>query len=48
MYATVIKGGKADSKDELKVSRITTVCLGIVAVILLDAIFAVVLQKLQL
>ena len=30
----VIKGGKADSKDELKVSRITTVCLGIVAVIL--------------
>jgi cation/acetate symporter len=34
LYATVIKGGKADSKDELKVSRITTVCLGIVAVIL--------------
>ena len=34
LYGTVIKGGKADSKAELKVSRITTVCLGIVAVIL--------------
>lgn len=34
LYGTVIKGGKADSKSELKVSRITTVCLGIVAVIL--------------
>ena len=34
LYATVIKKGKADSKAELKVSRITTVCLGIVAVIL--------------
>jgi cation/acetate symporter len=34
LYATVIKQGKADSKAELKVSRITTVCLGIVAVIL--------------
>jgi cation/acetate symporter len=34
LYATVIKGGKADSKAELKVSRITTVCLGIVAVVL--------------
>ncbi|MBL8025599.1 MAG: cation acetate symporter, partial [Fibrobacteres bacterium] len=30
----VIKGGKADSKSELKVSRITTLCLGAVAVLL--------------
>jgi cation/acetate symporter len=34
LYGTVIKGGKSDSAAELKVSRITTVCLGIVAVIL--------------
>jgi cation/acetate symporter len=34
LYGTVIKKGKADSKDELRVSRITTVGLGIVAVIL--------------
>ena len=34
LYGTVFKGGKADSKAELKVSRITTVCLGVVAVIL--------------
>ncbi|MDE2397926.1 MAG: cation acetate symporter, partial [Burkholderiales bacterium] len=34
IYATVLKGGKADSASELKVSRITTVCLGIVAVLL--------------
>ena len=34
LYATVIKKGKADSKSELSVSRFTTVCLGIVAVIL--------------
>ncbi|MBK1688508.1 cation acetate symporter [Rubrivivax gelatinosus] len=34
LYATVIKKGKADSAAELKVSRITTVCLGIVAVVL--------------
>ena len=34
LYGTVIKGGKADSASELKVSRITTVGLGIVAVIL--------------
>ncbi len=34
LYATVIKGGKADSASELKVSRITTVALGIVAVAL--------------
>jgi cation/acetate symporter len=34
LYATVIKKGKADSASELKVSRITTVGLGIVAVVL--------------
>ncbi|WP_326541120.1 cation acetate symporter [Pseudorhodoferax sp.] len=34
LYATVIKKGKADSAAELRVSRITTVCLGIVAVVL--------------
>jgi cation/acetate symporter len=34
LYGTVIKGGKADSKDELRVSRITTVALGIIAVVL--------------
>ncbi|MBZ8139019.1 cation acetate symporter [Rubrivivax gelatinosus] len=34
LFATVIKKGKADSAAELKVSRITTVCLGIVAVVL--------------
>src|SRR5690606_12149428 len=34
LYSTVIKDGKADSDTELKVSRITTVCLGILAVIL--------------
>lgn len=34
LYATVFKKGKADSASELKVSRITTVCLGIVAVLL--------------
>ena len=34
LYATLIKGGKADSASELRVSRITTVCLGIVAVVL--------------
>ncbi|GLS14894.1 MULTISPECIES: cation acetate symporter [Hydrogenophaga] len=34
LYATVIKKGQADSKSELRVSRITTVCLGIVAVVL--------------
>ncbi|MEI6733226.1 MAG: cation acetate symporter [Comamonadaceae bacterium] len=34
LYATVFKKGKADSAAELKVSRITTVCLGIVAVVL--------------
>ena len=34
LYATVFKKGKADSAAELKVSRITTVALGIVAVVL--------------
>ena len=32
IYATVIKKGKADSASELKVSRITTLILGVVAV----------------
>ena len=34
IYATVIKKGKADSASELRVSKITTICLGIVAVVL--------------
>ena len=34
IYATLIKKGNADSADELRVSRITTVVLGIVAVAL--------------
>ncbi|MEO8123494.1 MAG: cation acetate symporter [Burkholderiales bacterium] len=34
LYSTVIKKGKADSASELKVSRWTTVALGIVAVVL--------------
>ena len=34
LYATVIKGGRADSASELKVSRMTTIALGIVAVAL--------------
>jgi cation/acetate symporter len=34
IYATVIKQGKADSASELKVSRITTLALGVVAVTL--------------
>ncbi|MDE2368893.1 MAG: cation acetate symporter [Burkholderiales bacterium] len=34
LYATVMKAGKADSASELRVSRITTVALGIVAVLL--------------
>ena len=34
LYSTVLKGGKADSASELKVSRVTTVALGIVAVAL--------------
>ncbi|SDM72656.1 cation/acetate symporter [Oryzisolibacter propanilivorax] len=34
LYSTVIKKGKADSASELKVSRITTVALGVIAVLL--------------
>ena len=34
LYATVFKHGKADSASELRVSRMTTVALGIVAVLL--------------
>lgn len=34
LYSTVIKKGKADSAQELKVSRLTTVALGVVAVLL--------------
>jgi cation/acetate symporter len=34
IYATLMRGGKADSASELKVSRITTVVLGLVAVLL--------------
>ena len=34
LYATVFKKGNADSASELKVSRITTIALGIVAVVL--------------
>ena len=34
LYATVLKHGKADSASELKVSRITTLALGVIAVLL--------------
>jgi cation/acetate symporter len=34
LYATVFKHGNASSEDELRVSRITTVVLGIIAVVL--------------
>ena len=34
IYATVIKQGKADSASELRVSRMTTLALGVVAVVL--------------
>ena len=34
LYATLFKGGKADSAAELRVSRITTLCLGALAVTL--------------
>jgi cation/acetate symporter len=34
LYATAIRGGKADGASELRVSRITTVALGILAVLL--------------
>ena len=34
LYATLFKHGQADSASELRVSRITTVCLGVLAVVL--------------
>jgi cation/acetate symporter len=34
IYATLVKKGKADSASELRVSRITTLALGVVAVVL--------------
>ena len=34
LYATVFKNGNADSASELKVSRITTLALGVIAVLL--------------
>lgn len=34
LYATLIKGGKANTADELKVSRTTTLVLGLIAVLL--------------
>jgi cation/acetate symporter len=34
VYATVIKGGAADPKAELRVSRITTIALGLFAIVL--------------
>ncbi len=32
LYASVIKKGKANDKDELRVSKITTLCLGVLAI----------------
>ncbi len=32
IYASVIKGGKANEKDELRVSKITTIALGVLAI----------------
>ena len=34
LYATVFKNGQASSEDELRVSKITTICLGALAVVL--------------
>ena len=34
LYSTVFKNGKADSAAELRVSRIATICLGVLAVLL--------------
>jgi cation/acetate symporter len=34
LYATVVKKGQATSEDELRVSKIATICLGILAVVL--------------
>ena len=32
LYASVIKKGKANDKDEIRVSKITTICLGVLAI----------------
>ncbi|WP_174875623.1 cation acetate symporter [Vogesella oryzae] len=34
LYASVIKKGKADEKSEMRVSKITTLCLGVLAIVL--------------
>ncbi len=34
LYATVVKGGKANEQDEIRVSKIATVVLGVIAIIL--------------
>ena len=34
LYATVFRGGKANEQDEIRVSRIATVCLGIFAILI--------------
>ncbi|MFT4098489.1 MAG: cation acetate symporter [Rhodoblastus sp.] len=34
LYATVVKGGKANEQDEIRVSKITTVVLGLLAMVL--------------
>jgi cation/acetate symporter len=34
LYASVFRRGRVDQADELRVSKITTVCLGVVAVVL--------------
>jgi cation/acetate symporter len=34
IYATVVKGGKANEQDEIRVSKIATVILGVIAVVL--------------
>ncbi|MBL8590893.1 MAG: cation acetate symporter, partial [Methylobacteriaceae bacterium] len=34
LYATVVKGGKANEQDEIRISKISTIVLGIIAVIL--------------
>jgi cation/acetate symporter len=34
LYATVVKGGKANEQDEIRVSKISTIILGIIAVVL--------------
>jgi cation/acetate symporter len=34
LYATVVKGGKANEQDEIRVSKISTIVLGVIAVVL--------------